>query len=371
MTSTDTSSHSKWTALRDRVAKVFELNPKGVNVPRAVLVAGSLLVTLVVMTAIHQQRYFLSVAFGILFVGLCDPGGDYIYRLRGMALVGLIGAMLTALGFGIGGEAWGLVVLATFVVTALGGLAINFGVHSFVAGILLNVWFLLTLSATASLPARVGSHPWNQALAWLIGSAIWIAFTFVMWLVRGRSSRPSPLPEIPTDAPPFKLTRPVVLFVLIRAFAVSSAVAIAFGLQVPNADWMPVGTLVAMKPDLQQSTLQAVRRIVGAILGAGIASLVLVTVSDKRALEQIIILLLGVGVAIRGVNYAIYCAAIAGTVLIALDLPHPTNLSAEGQRVFFTFVGVGIAVVVMLLASLLQKRKASTAAPLSAPPQAA
>ena len=165
MTSTDTSSHSKWTALRDRVAKVFELNPKGVNVPRAVLVAGSLLVTLVVMTAIHQQRYFLSVAFGILFVGLCDPGGDYIYRLRGMALVGLIGAMLTALGFGIGGEAWWFVVLATFVVTALGGLAINFGVHSFVAGILLNVWFLLTLSATASLPR--GLVPIHGTRHWL------------------------------------------------------------------------------------------------------------------------------------------------------------------------------------------------------------
>ena len=371
MTSTDTSSHSTWTALRDRIAKVFELNPKGVNLPRAVLVAGSLLVVLVVMTAIHQERYFLSVAFAILFAGLCDPGGDYLYRLRGMALVGLIGAMLTALGFGLGGEAWGFVVLATFLVTALGGLAINFGVHTFVAGILLNVWFLLTLSTTASLPARFSSHPWNQALAWLIGSAIWIAFTFLMWLLRGRSSRPSPLPEIPTDVPPFKLTRPVVLFVLLRAFAVSSAVAIAFGLQVPNADWMPLGTLIAMKPDLQQSTLLAVRRVVGAILGAGIASLVLVTINNKRALEQIIILLVAVGVAIRGVNYALYSTAIAGTVLIALDLSHPTNLSAEGQRIFFTFVGVGIAVGVMFLASLLQKRKASSAAPQNAPSQPA
>jgi hypothetical protein len=48
-------------------------------------------------------------------------------------------------------------------------------------------------------------------------------------------------------------------------------------------------------------------------------------------------------------------------VLIALDLPHPSNLADEGRRVLFTFVGVGIAIVVLLLAGLLAKRAAKTA----------
>ena len=34
----------------------------------------------------------------------------------------------------------------------------------------------------------------------------------------------------------------------------------------------------------------------------------------------------------------------SGAVLIAVDLPHPTNLADEGQRVLFTFTGVGIGV---------------------------
>ncbi|MFF9287138.1 hypothetical protein [Streptomyces griseosporeus] len=34
---------------------------------------------------------------------------------------------------------------------------------------------------------------------------------------------------------------------MIRAVAVAAAVAIAFGLDVQNADWMPVAALVAMK----------------------------------------------------------------------------------------------------------------------------
>jgi hypothetical protein len=52
-------------------------------------------------------------------------------------------------------------------------------------------------------------------------------------------------------------------------------------------------------------------------------------------------------------------------VLIADDLPHPTNLADEGRRVLFTFAGVGIAIIVMLLAGLFTKRtaKAAPAAP--------
>ena len=63
---------------------------------------------------------------------------------------------------------------------------------------------------------------------------------------------------------------------------------------------------------------------------------------------------------IRGVNYALYSAAVAGPVLIAIDLPNPSGLGEEARRVLFTFIGVGIAVIVMLIANLLQKRLAPT-----------
>lgn len=63
------------------------------------------------------------------------------------------------------------------------------------------------------------------------------------------------------------------------------------------------------------------------------------------------------------VNYTLYCAAVAGFALIGMDLPHPTDLAAEGRRVLFTFIGVGIAVIAMLLASQLQKRAAKAAPP--------
>jgi hypothetical protein len=79
-----------WAPLRAYAAKVFALNTKGVNVPRGVAVAGLVLIALVVTDSLHQERYFLSVAFGVLFVALSDPGGDYLSRLRRLAVVGLV-----------------------------------------------------------------------------------------------------------------------------------------------------------------------------------------------------------------------------------------------------------------------------------------
>ena len=62
-------------------------------------------------------------------------------------------------------------------------------------------------------------------------------------------------------------------------------------------------------------------------------------------------------------NYALFTAALTGLILTALDLPNPTNLATEEKRVLFTFVGVGIAVIVMLLADWLQKRQTPAESP--------
>jgi len=130
---------------------------------------------------------------------------------------------------------------------------------------------------------------------------------------------------------------------------------------------MPVAALVAMRASLEQSTQFAVGRLAGAIIGAAVAALFLLTIDNKYALEVIMVILGGLAASIRAVNYALYWAAVAGAVLIALDLPHPTSLADEGRRVLFTFIGVGIAVVVIFLADRLKKRTAAKAAPRAAP----
>lgn len=210
-----------------------------------------------------------------------------------------------------------------------------------------------------AIPSGHDTRPWNQTLAWLTGSAVAIALMSLS-LARGRSHHTSHVAEIPTGLPPVKLSKPIVAFSLIRAVAIAGSTAIAFGFSVHSADWMPIATLIALKPTLQQSRLIATQRLVGTTLSAAIAAVFLVALPSVRSLEEVIILLMAVGGSIYAVNYALYTAAIAAAALTAMDISHPTNLDTEGRRILFTFAGIAIALLVTGLATLLQKRKTPT-----------
>ena len=55
---------------------------------------------------------------------------------------------------------------------------------------------------------------------------------------------------------------------------------------------------------------------------------------------------------------ALYSGAIAKGAVILVDVPQPSTYGAEGDRVLWTLLGVGIGVLVMLRAGLLAKRTA-------------
>lgn len=350
---------------------MFGLNRGGFNLTRGLVILAVLLVPLVVLGLIKKDEYWLSVSFGALLVGLSDPGGAMRQRTAKMASIALIGALLTALGFGIGAKDWWWAVLAAFAVTLVAGLAIRFGVNRFIAGALLNIWFVLAIGLVATYHHKgIHIHAWAQALAWLVGAVVWMAVLFIAWFVNGREPPPKPVPEIPGDISPRPLTRPIVAFSVLRALGMAVAVAIAYGFHLPNAYWMPLAAVIAMRPTLQESALFAEQRVAGALIGAVAAAVVLLTVDSKHALEALIVLLLAFGATIRMVNYAFYTALTAAAALIALDLPNPANVSAEVDRVLWTFAGVGIGVGVLLLAGLLSKRTAKTP-PASSHPQPA
>jgi hypothetical protein len=318
---------------------------------------------LVVFFLVDQEEYFVSAFFALVFIGVSDPGGDYTYRLSHMAAYGAVGALLTAFGVAIGGDAWGWVVLAAFVVTFLSGLAIRFGVHRYVAAILLNIWFVIALAMPiADQRDHVQPNTWGQTLAWLIGTAVVLIYITIVWLVRGRTAQPQPLKDIvPGDTTAVKLNAQVILFCALRALAVSIGVAIAWGFDVAEADWMPIATLAAMQTSVQQTTTRAEQRLVGALIGAGVAAAFLFSVTNRFVLGVVMCVLGVAAVALRAASYMWYCTAITGLVLIAIDVPHPTNLGNEGRRVLWTFVGVGIALVVLVLAALLKKRTTQAA----------
>ena len=281
-----TGTARSWGKVASWLSKVFELNPAGLNWPRGVLFLDVVLVPLVVFWAIGHEEYLLSALFGALFAVLADPGGGYRHRASHIAVFGLIGAGLTALGFGIGGDAWGWLVLAAFAVTLAAGLAVMFGVHRFVAALLLNIWFIIALGVAFSLhqQARITSYTWAQVLAWAGGAALWIAVTFIEWLVRGRQDRPQPVAEIPGDTSRRPLTRPLIMFAVIRAVAIAGAAALAFGADLSHGVWMPIAAITAITPSLQQTTLVSVQRLAGELIGAAAAMLLLLIPANEHGI---------------------------------------------------------------------------------------
>jgi hypothetical protein len=162
-----------------QLAEVFAVKWHNFNLRRFVVFGVVLGLVIVVGVLPDDRRYFLSAIFGALFVALSDPGGNHGPRVARMAVMAAAGALLTALGFGIGAGAWGWVVLAAFAATLLGGLAVKYGVHRFVAAYLLNVWFIIAVGLPTLLsfsfpglyrPGLIHAEPWKQALAWLAGS---------------------------------------------------------------------------------------------------------------------------------------------------------------------------------------------------------
>jgi hypothetical protein len=249
-----------------------------------------------------------------------------------------------------------------------------FGVHRFVAALLLNIWFIVAIALAAALHRQtlITSYTWTQVLAWTGGGVLWIAVTLLVWLVRGRRDVPQPIAEIPGGTGRRKPSRSLVMFAALRALVMAGTVALAFGLNLSHGYWMPIAAIVAMKPSLEQSTVTALQRLAGALMGAIAAALLLLIPANvhglrlfavDRGLEVVAVVLLIHGVGTRFFNYAIYCGAIAAGVLLLLDLPQPTNYAAEGYRVLWTLCGVGIGVIVMQFAGLLGKRRAATVPP--------
>jgi len=339
------------------LAKVFECKWEALNVTLAVGVAAVVVALFYVFNALHWEHYWLSATFGLVFMVVGAAGDHYAHRARDQVVLEVVGALLTALAFALGTGAWGYIALAALLVTLAAGLSLRFGLPVLTVAVFLNIWFIVALSLAAGYEtAGVTTSSWKQSLAWLFGTALLLGIVSVVRLARRHKAQPQAAAGAPESTKPPQLTRPVVLFAVVRALTVAVAVAIPFGLKVPEAFLMPVATIVALKPSLEQSTLMAEQRVIGTLIGAVLAAGLLLTVANKHVLVAVIVVFVAAMASVIKVNYALFCFGLAVAVLIALDLPHPTNLSDEGRRVLYTLAGVALAVVVTFLLDRLKKR---------------
>ena len=157
----------------------------------------------------------------------------------------------------------------------------------------------------------------------------------------------------------------------------AAATAIAFGAGMSHADWTPIAAIVAMKASLDETTVVGAQRAAGALIGAAAAALLLLMAASASGGQT------GVDQdrarnrrdrfpAPWGVDSVLELRVLHSGHRRGRadrrDLPHPSDYSAEADRVLWTLVGVAIALLVMLLGNLLAKRTAK-ARPQAAPPQ--
>jgi hypothetical protein len=340
------------------IASLFTLKRGQLHPLLAIVVAVILVVSLLVLRALGHPELFLSFSFGLLVTGLSDivVRGAYPTRVRWSGAIVLVGAVVTALGFLMGGASWVVVALAVLVTTLLSTLAMAYGKRGAIAGLLLNVWFIVALSASFALEntrTQTSSLAGSRALAWLVGGGLWLVVLGVAWGVRRRAQEQHSAPVTPPqETAAARVSRPLVTFAVLAAVAVGLATAVAWGFVIPNAVWMPVAAIVAMKPSLGASAYAGGQRIAGAILGGILAALLLTVVHNQTALAVVIVLVGAVGIALHEVNYALYYACISTAVLTALGLPHPGNLADNWERVAWTLTGVVIALAVIYVAGV-------------------
>lgn len=337
------------------IGSLFTFKREQIHLGLAVAFGVIFIASLLMLRAIGRPELWLSFAFGFLYTALSDIAvtSERASRVRWSVTVAVGGALLTALGYLLGGANWFLVTLAVFVSTMLSYLVGAYGKRAATAGVLLNSWFVVVLASSLGLgktPAQTLPLVVPQALAWLAGGALWLALAWGVWMAR-RSSQPSPAPAAPLqDSGPAQFSRPLVTFALIAAIAVALATAVTWGFHLPYADWMPIAAIVAMKPTFDASTYRSGQRVAGAILGGLLAALLLSAVHNDTALAAGIVLFAVVGAALHEANYAIYYTCMSAAVLLVLSLSHPGTVSDIWARTVWALVGVLIALGVTFLA---------------------
>jgi hypothetical protein len=268
----------------------------------------------------------------------------------------LIGAVLTILGFWVCGAAWGWVAFSAFAVTLIAGLPARYGQRGLTNAVFLDSWYLITLALAAGYATAGTPTPaWAQSLAWLCGAAAWVIYITIGWLARGRPELAQRVPELPGDATPIPLSRGLVAYAGVRALAVAVSEGIAFGFKLPDAQWMSVSTLAAMKTDLAQTAIRGTQRFIGTAAGSVLALLLLLLISDPVVLALVIAILLALAVGTFTVNYGLFAGFTAAAVLTALGIPDPANHAAELDRALFTLIGVLVGMLVTLAANALTR----------------
>jgi uncharacterized membrane protein YccC len=322
------------------------------------------------LAASHHTAVGSAAALGALFVSFGDTGSAVRRRVQtmGVATMGVAtmgGALLFALGRSIG-HVWWLAAPVVFLAALAAGIVVVYGSAAVTVGLILTIAFVSALGTGGGPAAAVAS-----AVGFAIGGLSALLLALAPGVLRRRQRAATTPPQAaarrrrPLLAPllaALTFSSPTLRFAALRAAGATAAGSIIWLLGVSYPQWAVLPVLLGVRPDRDVSLVTTVRRVVGTILGAVVADLVIVAVHDLliRALLAVAVMVLAFTV--RNLNDALFIGALTLMTLLLISIP-TAGRSLASRQVLETLVGATIALAVTWLGTWASGLAAANDAP--------
>lgn len=124
-----------------------------------------------------------------------------------------------------------------------------------------------------------------------------------------------------------------------------------------NAYWIPMTALIIPKPELFLTAERVVSRILGTVIGGGIATAIAALFRPQALLLALLVLIfIWAAYSLQNVNYGIYITVLTGYIAFLLAIGRLPASEVAFHRIFATFVGGAIVLAAYLIDSRLEQR---------------
>ena len=127
--------------------------------------------------------------------------------------------------------------------------------------------------------------------------------------------------------------------------ATAIASVVASGIHVVRGYWIPMTVVIVLKPNFGGTLQRAAQRITGTVLGALLAAMLLLVLTNPWWLLAALAVLAFATFALRNRNYTLFSLALTPMVMLMLDIAHPITVTDSFLRILHTIIGSFIALL--------------------------
>ena len=148
----------------------------------------------------------------------------------------------------------------------------------------------------------------------------------------------------------------------IRLSAIAAVSVIVYRhLSFQNSYWVPMTALIIPKPELFLTAERVVSRVLGTLIGGGIATIIAATFRPQGFLLAVLVLVfIWAAYSLQNVNYGAFITVLTGYIAFLLAIGHLPENQVAFHRIFATALGGAIALLAYLINSKLEQRIFST-----------